>query len=145
MLIQRYKPYNDAVLERFGEHTKKNSWDFTWYIGKDKIGITSNQSTEANMFMQGLLRSHDELLLQPTHNTISRGDSSFARMATLTSGDEVKDLIDLIRKNSTVHMYVASLDLDLDRILVDKVLVFSPFAPLSQFYAQITIMSVSVL
>ena len=140
MNIQRYLRKGEKTID-FGEYFIVNRWDFDWYMGENKIGISSNPSTEAEHFMQGFFVRDDELIIRPSEfPCISRTSDKFATMRGKSSGiREINNLIELIQRQETTHAFIASKDGGYTGICT-----FSPIEPPSELYELGKVMPVKI-
>ena len=143
MQIQRYLTKDKAKVEAFGEHRKEHRWDFDWYIGDTKIGVTGNPSTEAECFIGGILVADDELIITPSQKRprIQRASESYAVMRGNDGGlEEIGELVKLIQGNDVTHMYLSS-----DRPEgYPRILTFSPTEPSKELYEKGKILPVRI-
>ena len=133
MQLQRYLSKHDRVIY-FGKHSIVNTWDFKWYIRKNQIGIAPNPSTEAESFISGFLVKDDKLIITPSQESpiIERKSDQFGTMYGRRSGTkEVYDLIKLIQRQETTHVFIASEYKDRS---YGEILTFSPEAPPNKLY-----------
>ena len=143
MRIQRYLTIDWAEVEIFGEHYKECRWDFDWYIGDNKIGVTGNFSIESEDFISGILVEDDELIITPSQKipSIKRVGESYAVIGGNDGGlEEVGELIKLIQGNDVTHMYLSS-GKPKGRA---KILTFSPTEPSKELYKKGKILPVSI-
>ena len=132
MEIQTYLLRESKTMDSFGEYFNVNSWDFEWYLGEERIGITNNPSTEAESFMKGFLVREDKLIITPSDKRpmIQRKSDSYGRMRGNDGGlKEISDLVDLIFSQEKTHVFQT-----LDKKRHDKILTFSPTAPNEENY-----------
>jgi len=111
MQLQRYFRINRAQGEFFGDHTKSNTWDFTWYLGHDRIGIENEPSTEAESFIGGLLAQDDRLIITPSAERprIQREKVVYGTMRGPEGGiEEISALIKLLQEHETIHAFTTS-------------------------------------
>jgi hypothetical protein len=143
MQIQRYLTKDKAKTEAFGEYFKENRWDFNWYIGDKKIGVTGNPSSEAECFMGGILVTDDELIITPSQKRprIHRANRSYGVMRGTDGGlEEIGELVELIRRAEVTHMYLSSVKPE----GYGEILTFSPTEPSKEFYKKGKMLPVSI-
>lgn len=143
MQIQRYIPKDETKVETFGEHYKEHRWDFDWYIGDKKIGITGNPTTESQRFIGGILVADDELIITPSQRIpkIQRASEFYAVMRGNDGGlEEIGELVKLIQSNDITHMYLSS-----DRPEgYAEILTFSPTEPSKELYEKGNILPIKI-
>jgi len=127
MKIQTYVLKEGRERDTIGETFEVNTWDFNWYIGENRIGVTNNPSTEGESFMRGFLVRKDSITIVPSKKKpkIQRESESYGRMSGRSAGiKEVYDLIELIQGQEVTHAYQAT-----DEEGYGRILTFSPMAP----------------
>ncbi len=144
MQLQRYLLKRNWLGIYFGEHFREHSWDYEWFIGENRIGVTNNPSTEAECFIDSFLVRDDELIMIPSQISprIERKSDQFGVMSGRSSGiKEVYDLIQLIRGQDTTHV---CLTYENPEGGFPRILTFSTTAPPDRFYVSGKIMSVRI-
>lgn len=137
MKIQRYLTKERENRDLFGEHEGRVShWDFDWYLGKDKIGIEGNPSSEAESFIGGILVTDDSLIISTDEKNpyIGKVEDSTGVICSHDSPDpkERLKLAKMLAENETIHLYVSNLDEN----GYESVLTFSKEAPSKERYTQ---------
>jgi len=143
MQIQRYVHKDKAKVDTFGEHYVEHRWDFDWYIGDNKIGVSGNPSKEAESFIGGILVADDELIITPSQKrpSIQRANRSYGVMRGNDGGlEEIGELVKLIQGNDVTHMYVSSARPE----GYAGILTFSPTEPSKELYEKGKILPVTI-
>jgi len=131
MELKRYLLKDREKGDYFGEYNKISTWDYNWFFGKDKIGVTGNASTEAECFIGGfLVREKDALDIEPSQvqPIIRRTSDPIGRMS---GTEEVYNLIQLIQGQEVTHSYLSSPH---ENGKAPFILTFSKNAPSSELY-----------
>lgn len=142
MQIQRYLQKEPTKGTYFGKHSQEHTPDFEWFIGKDKIGIYSNNSTEADSFIEKFLLEKDRMIISFAGELplIARESRSSAYMSGIDSGiEQVLDLIKLIQKQETTHAFITS---EKEKGTKGNILTFSQNAPSGKLYSPGKIMPI---
>jgi len=134
MEIQRHLQIKPDRGDYFGEYFTDHTWDFDWYFGENRIGVTNNPSTEAECFIGGFLVRDDNLIITPSKRSpkIVRASDSYGRMRGGDAGKRnVYDLIELIIGQETTHAFITSAGEEGNN---RSVLTFSQITPPRELY-----------
>jgi len=139
MELQRYLQRNEDIGAYFGRNSPFHTWDFDYYIDEnrggiaDTIGLTSNQSTNANSFISGILHGIDRLIVRLPYPGMWLERASAAVICPRDNGDEeyIGKLAELIQSQDVTHVYASSLNADGE---LPNVLTFSYYPPPGQLY-----------
>lgn len=144
MQLQRYLRKDQDKAMYFGDHERKHTYDFDWYLGKN-IGIKNNPSTEAESFIEYFLTRNDVLLITPSkeHPRIAiSSNKKFARMSEFESGpEEVYKLIELLQSQEMTYAFISS---DHKDGTFGDILTFSLTAPPDDLYKIGKIMPIEI-
>ena len=142
MQIQRYLQKEASKGAYFGKHSQEHTQNFEWFIGKNKIGVYSNNSIEADSFIEKFLIEKDRMIISFAGESplIARERISSAYMSGIDSGiEQVLDLIKLIQKQETTHAFITSEKEDGTN---GNILTFSQNSPPSKLYSSGKIMPI---
>ncbi len=132
MQIERYRERDVRRLDNFGSHYVEQRVHFDWYIGKDKVGLTPNDTTTAANFVEGIFDDEDGLIVNPMlqNPSIRRRNNSLGVMQGVDCGiNEINKLIQMLQENETTYMYTSYVKESTGRYFVPYTLTFSPVAP----------------
>ena len=112
MKLNRYILLDESRAMPFGKHIRNQTYDFDYYVGNKRLGISSNYSTEADNFLSEFFYNDQKLIVsQSSHNPRLRLETSSIPQMFVRDGRDRKEivrLVDLLLNSEEVHAFVTT-------------------------------------